>query len=109
MADAGVGLAKAIWALRAELLEAINTGAGEWMRFSLNPIELTLQAMVTKDVDGKIGWKILEAGGRYESAVTQTVKLSLTPVWCRPDGTSTTNFTIAGDQPDGLTFGRDPQ
>ncbi len=107
MGHAGVGLAEAIWALRAELLQAINTGAGEWMRFSLEPIELTLEVVVTKDVDGKIGWKILEAGGSYQSETTQTVKLKLTPVWYTPDGTSTTNFTIAGDQPEGMTFGRD--
>jgi hypothetical protein len=107
VADAGVGLAKAIWALRAELVEAINAGAGDWMRFSLDPIELTLQVVVTKDVDGKIGWKILEVGGEYQSEVTQTVKLTLKPVWYGPDGTSTTNFTIAGDQPEGVSFGRD--
>lgn len=108
MVDAGVGMARAIWALRAELVEAINAGAGDWMRFSLDPIELTLQAVVTKDVDGKIGWKLLEVGGGYTSEVTQTVKLTLTPVFYGPDGSSTTNFTIAGGQPENVKFGRDP-
>jgi Trypsin-co-occurring domain 2 len=106
VSDAGAGLADAVRALRTEILQAINEGSQQWMRFSLEPIELTLQAVVTKEGDGKIGWKILEFGGKYQSEVTQTVKLTLKPVWFRPDGTSTTDFTIAGGQPEGFTIGR---
>jgi hypothetical protein len=103
---AGLGVAEAVEALRAELVAALGNGANEWMRFGLAPIELTLQAVVTKGTDGKIGWWVLEAGGKYESAVTQTVKLTLTPTWRLPDGTQTTDFSIAGDQPTGTKFGR---
>jgi Trypsin-co-occurring domain 2 len=59
----------------------MRSGASESVRFDLAPIELTLQAVVTKGADGKIGWKILEFGAKYESAVTQTVKLTLSPTW----------------------------
>jgi hypothetical protein len=45
--------------------------------------------------NGKVGWKILEFGGSHESAVTQTLKLTLTPLWKRPDGTLVRDFTIA--------------
>jgi hypothetical protein len=100
-----LGLAEAVQALREELVKAISGGTGEWMRFGLAPIELTLQAVVTKGADGKIGWKILELGGKYESAVTQTLKLTLTPTWRLSDGRLTTDFSIAGDQPSGATIG----
>jgi Trypsin-co-occurring domain 2 len=45
---AELGLAEAVEALRAELVAALSAGANEWMRFGLAPIELTLQAAVTK-------------------------------------------------------------
>lgn len=103
MAD--LGLAEAVEALRAELVDGINRGRNEWMRFGLSPIELTLQAVVTKDAHGQIGWKILEFGAKYEKETTQTVKLTLTPSWRTPDGRVTTDFTIAGDVPAGGTVG----
>jgi hypothetical protein len=37
----------------------------------------------------------LEFGGSHESAVTQTLKLTLTPLWKRSDGTLVPDFTIA--------------
>lgn len=95
MADAVVGLAAAIEALRTELSGAMAAGGGQGMQFALEPIELTVQAVVTVEGNGKIGWKILEFGGSHESAVTQTLKLTLTPVWKRPDGTLVRDFTIA--------------
>jgi hypothetical protein len=42
---------------------------------------------VTKEGSGKIGGKILEFGRSHESATTQTLKLILTPVWKRANGT----------------------
>src|SRR5688500_14640318 len=78
MADAVVGLAAAIEALRTELSGAMAAGGGQGMQFALEPIELTVQAVVTNEGNGKIGWKILEFGGSHESAVTQTLKLTLT-------------------------------
>ncbi len=100
-----VGLADAVKALRSELMEAVTDGQGEWMRFSLDPIELKVQAVVTKDVNGKIGWKILEFGAKYDSETTQSITLKLTPQWRLPDGTLTTNFTIASDTPGEDHFG----
>lgn len=50
------GLAEAIEALRSQLIEAIGKGVDQPMRFTLEPIELTLQAVVTTGGDGKIGW-----------------------------------------------------
>jgi hypothetical protein len=75
-----LGLAVAVQALRKEIQGAMLAGDSEQVRFELAPIELTLQAVVTKGADGKIGWKILEFGAKYESAVTQTVKLTLNPM-----------------------------
>jgi hypothetical protein len=110
MADkAIVGLADAVKALRGELVEAINDGQGEWMRFSLDPIELTVQAVVTRDVNGKIGWKILEFGAKYDSQTTQSITLKLTPQWRLSDGSLTTDFTIAGETPHAARFGPDAE
>jgi hypothetical protein len=67
--------------------------------------ELTVQAVVTKDVNGKIGWKILEFGAKYDSQTTQSITLKLTPQWRQADGTLTTNFTIASDTAAGAHFG----
>jgi hypothetical protein len=67
-----MGLADAVQALREEIQDAMRSGASESVRFDLAPIELTLQAVVTKGADGKIGWKILEFGAKYESAVSPT-------------------------------------
>ena len=105
MADSLSGLAEAIEALRAELTTAMMVGAGQSMRFSLDPIELTLQVVVTKDVNGKIGWKILEFGGHREAVSTQTLTLKLTPLWPRTDGTLTKDFTIASTGPADQHFG----
>ena len=59
MADAVVGLAEAIAALRKELLAAIGEGADAAMRFKVAPVELSMQVAVTKNADGKIGWHVL--------------------------------------------------
>lgn len=105
MDDVVVGLASAVEALRAELTEAMARGAHSSMRFRLEPLELTVQAVVTKQADGKIGWSILGAGGKYESAVTQTLTLRLSPVWHGPDGAVVDDVTIADEGPGGDTFG----
>jgi len=102
---ATVGLADAIKALRSELVEALSDGWDEWMRFSLDPIELTVEAVVTRDAKGKIGWKILEFGAKYDTQTTQSIKLKLTPQWRQADGTLTTNFTIASDTEAAAHFG----
>jgi hypothetical protein len=103
--NALVGLADAIEALRDELTEAIARGTGKPMRFSLDPIDLTVQAVITREVNGKIGWKVLEAGGSYEAARTQTLTLRLSPLWTTEDGTLTADFSIASAGAAGDTFG----
>ena len=95
MADATVGLADAIAALRKELLIAMDEGNDAPMRFRLTPVELSLQVAVTKEADGKIGWHVLGLGGSYVSATTQTLVLRLEPVWRKEDGSYTSDFTIA--------------
>ena len=98
MDEALVGLADAVAALRAELSAAVAEGQDQGMQFALDPIELTVQAVITKDVSGKIGWKVLEAGASYESSRTQTLKLTLVPMWKKSDGTRVQDFTIADGQ-----------
>lgn len=100
-----VGLADAIEALRAELTQAIIRGGDKSMRFALEPIELTVQAVVTKDVDGRIGWSVLGVGGKYETARTQAVTLKLSPLWRKSDGTLTADFTVGSLGATGDTVG----
>jgi hypothetical protein len=95
MADVVVGLADAIAALRRELLVAMDEGKDASMRFRLTPVELSLQVAVEKEAGGKIAWHVLGLGGSWSSAVTQTLKLKLEPVWKQDDGSYTTEFTIA--------------
>lgn len=106
MDKALVGLADAIEALREELTQAVTRGAEKSMRFGLEPVELTVQAVVTKDVNGKIGWSILGIGGKYEAERTQTVTLKLSPLWRTKDGSLTSDFTVASVGAAGDTIGR---
>ena len=105
MADAVVGLAEAIAALRKELLAAANEGANTAMRFKLAPVELSMQVAVTKDAGGKIGWQVLGLGASYSSATTQTLALRLEPVWRNADGSYTSEFTIVDQGAESPRFG----
>lgn len=89
MGEAWVGLDEAIEGLRQGLTRAIDRGAAQGMHFRVAaPVEVTLQAVLTWDADAKVAaWKVLEVGASRESSTTQTVKLSLTPVWRKNDGT----------------------
>ena len=102
-----IGLAEAIEALRAALTEAIDQGKSASMQFKVEPIELTLQAVVTKDANGKIGWGALGIGGGYESGRTQTLTLKLRPVWRMRDGSVVEDFTVADQTPAEQHFGPD--
>ena len=95
MAKAPLGLAEAIGALRAELAAAMAEGVGKEFQFTLDPIELTIQTVITKDVNGKVGWQVLEAGGSYESAATHSLTLRLTSWWRDEDGRLVRDFAIA--------------
>ena len=87
MADDDVGwidLSEAIEALRTALSAAWSAGQGHRVRFKLEPVELTVQAGVTRTGKGAAGirWHVLSLGGERsrEAATTQTLKLRLTPV-----------------------------
>ena len=103
--DHVTGLADAIDALRAELGDAMVRGEGAGVRFRVKPVELTVQAVVTKGGDGKIGWGVLAIGGKLESATTQTLKLELEPVVKTETGTYTTEFAVADQTEEEQRFG----
>jgi hypothetical protein len=102
-----LGLADVIEGLREELTAAIDRGAAQHLQFALDPIELTLQTVVSKGVGGKVGWKVLEVGGSAKSADTQALTLRLTPVWKRADGTLVRDFAISSAGEAGDRFGPD--
>jgi len=99
MTDAVVGLAEAIAALRQELTAAMAEGSEADMKFRLAPVELSMQAAVTKDASGKIGWHVLGLGGSYSSESTQTLKLRLEPSWKQRDGSYSSDFVISDQGP----------
>lgn len=76
----GIGLSQAIETLRMELSEAQASGRDGEVRFGLETVDLELSVAVTKDANGKVGWKILEAGGSVGTERTQTIRLSLKPL-----------------------------
>lgn len=108
MVDSLVGLGAAVEALRSELSAAMLSGHGEGLLFELAPVELMVQAVITRDANGKAAWKVLEVGASKGSEVTQTVKLSLIPVWKRADGTVVRDFLIASRVPVGDGAGPRP-
>jgi hypothetical protein len=79
-----IDLSEAIEALRAALVAAWWDGQGRRVRFKLEPVELTVQAGVTRTGKGAAGikWHVLSLGGERsrEAATTQTLKLRLAPV-----------------------------
>lgn len=97
-----VGLAEAIKALREELSAAKGAGdvGQEWMRFQIGVVNLELQLVVSKDANGKVGWKVVEVGGAVGSERTQKVTLSLTPQWWDPTMKAfTTDYLVSGMLP----------
>jgi hypothetical protein len=87
-----VGLSEALIALRAELLSAWQEGEGEGRRLRFRipePIELTVQAVVSKEAkaDAGIKWWLVSLGGEASrgSQVTQTLHLKLAPVMYDPE------------------------
>lgn len=90
------------------MTEAIDRGKAQGMQFRVKPIELTLQAVVTKDANGRIGWGALGVGGSYQSASTQTLKLQLQPIWRMDDGSLVEDFTVADQSAVPQHFGPRP-
>lgn len=99
-----VPLAAAIGALRAELFRAWYDGRDQAVRFKPSPVELTLQVAVTSAGKGTAGvkWWLLEFGGEvsHESAVTQTVKVTLEPRFFNDHGEPLEVLIDAADRPD---------
>ncbi len=71
MTESLIGLDDAIEALRAGLTSAMQRGIGAPMQFALEPIELTIQAAVSKDANGKIGWSVIGIGGSVSAVHTR--------------------------------------
>jgi hypothetical protein len=98
-----VPLAAAVAALRDELTRAWWDGQDRSVRFKPSPVELTLQVAVTSAGSGKAGvrWWLIELGGEVsrESAVTQTVKVSLEPVMFDEHGQPLEFLIDAADNP----------
>src|ERR1700733_4110425 len=65
-------------------------GKNQRVRFKVEPVEMTVQIGVTKTGKGQAGvkWHILTLGGEKsnERAVTQTLRLRLTPVFYGENG-----------------------
>lgn len=98
-----VGLADAVAGLRAELTEAIDRRAAQGDRgvqFGLGPIELTVQAALTRQGEVGVKWQVLTATGSAGSQSTQTLKLVLTPVWRMADGTVVEGVRIGDLEPE---------
>ncbi len=77
-------LADVITGLRKELIKAQQEGDGESIRFNVNNVEVELETVVTKEADGKLGMKFwvveANAGGKYQNASKQKIKLTLQAV-----------------------------
>jgi hypothetical protein len=88
----GVPVAKAIEALRSELEAAIDAGKDSRLRFEATAIEVELQATVTLGTDAEAGvkWWLVNASAKAsaERAVTQVIRMTLTPKLVSDDGTT---------------------
>ena len=86
----GVDLTEAIEALRSQLSQTMDSAPRRGLRFQPGPVELTVQAALTKGVGGSAGikWWLIEAGGEIsrQSVITQTLKISLQPVFVDDQG-----------------------
>jgi hypothetical protein len=105
MTDQLIGLSAALAGLRQELLRATESGEGSQTRFRISSIDLSLQVAATKEGNGKIGWTVLGLGASYESATTQTLTLTLEPLWRQPDDSYTNDFAVSDQQRRAAAFG----
>ena len=97
-----MGLSAALEALREELESTWEKSAGKAVRFRVNEMTLTLEAVARRDAqaNGKIRWWLIEAGGDVKTTreTTQTLVLQLTPGLYDAQG-NPRPLDVAGDQP----------
>ncbi|WP_309109703.1 trypco2 family protein [Saccharothrix sp.] len=78
-----IELARAVAALRDELLEAVVYGRGQDVTFAVGPIELEFGVELKADVKAKGGFKAWVVAAEVETGAgrgaTHRVKVSLTP------------------------------
>lgn len=110
-----VDLSEALEALRTALTTAWWDGQARRVRFRLEPVELTVQAGVTRAGKGAAGvkWHLLSLGGERskETAATQTIKLRLTPILFDDDGNQLADadqLITDDDSPAGTRPGESP-
>jgi hypothetical protein len=108
MSDDLWGLADAIAALRRELAKAMESGEGQRIKFRLQPVEITIQAVVTKGADGRIGWSVIGIGGKAESARTHALKVILQPLVRTETGEYTSEYSITDLTEEPVHFGTPP-
>jgi hypothetical protein len=81
--DNFVGLAEAIHNIRGEIIRAQELGAGSSLKFEVEPVELTMNLVVSST--GKVGVKVgfgpigAEAGADVGSSTTHTITLRMLP------------------------------
>lgn len=97
------GLADAIEALRTELLDAVSRGRGKSLQFTLAPIQISVQTVLSKTAGGKLNWHVLGIDGKVESQHVHTLTLSLDPRTQEPDG-SLIDVHVADDLPLGAVI-----
>jgi hypothetical protein len=100
----GIGLDVAIEALRADLIAAMEKGAGEPIQFPVDKMTVELDVVATKSVDGKAGFKVpiveveLGGGGGWSRENTQKVTVEFgSPV--DQDGTPIKVARHSGEKP----------
>ncbi|MCP3956409.1 MAG: hypothetical protein GY719_01010 [bacterium] len=83
MAEGKIRLAAVVQQLREELIEAMAAGEGEELRFDLDDVKVEVQAVVTREAQGKGGVKFwvldAEVAGKIQDSRTQKITLSLKP------------------------------
>lgn len=109
----GVRLAEAIKALRAELIEATTTENTSGLRFKPGPVELTVEAGLTKNVGGNTGikWWLVEAGveASRQSMVMQTLRITLQPVVTDSEGRIVDALISGAEDPSDRDLSREDQ
>lgn len=77
------GLADAVTALRAELIESMDAAKGEALQFKLGTVTMEFEVEATADADAKGGvrfWVVeLGASGKVGRAATHRVTLEMKP------------------------------